>query len=913
MFRESIPPPRVPPADAGAALFETDPPREADCRRTVAAVLTTQDAPLEARLLVPAVQACRARGDELEVFVLPVNDDTQFDVEAVCQALGVARVQPIPAPQPPAALGPVQQQMRHAYRFHEFLKSRPPDVVLATQTLGASSFAMRARDLGVGFRHTRFAIVLAPFELQRRLNERMVTADPFALITFQLERTAAACADVAVAPSSRFVENAVQTGAAAETSRFVVLPPLDAVMNATEPAPEPPSGFVIPDAAPLVRNVAFFATVAKRRPTALRDASGRIRVRVDAPDPTGSVAAMCREWFAGTEVAWTVGRRDCGAENGARAAPASEPTLFAPYCEDFFALGGALGPAVDGAPLLLGMGAAPAEPFEKAGVAVLPFPDAVATAIAEAAAGRRSLRITARLTDQTGPWTRCLGNLTPPESVQPTDPPPRVTVCILHYNRPTLVGQAVASALEQTYGNLDILILDDGSHAPGVAEALDALVAAHDGRIRLVRQENRYLGAARNGAARAAAGDYVFFLDDDNVLKPEAIATLVQAARTSGTDFVGSFSDIFRGDCPTAPGAAGLRLLQAGEDTGFSLYQNAILDGNALCRRDAFLELGGNTEDYGIGKDDQEFFARAIQSGRRVAIVPEALFWARHGTAGVKSMHFDRTAGHFRVLAAYWPALPPCQRGLLLLLQGLCIERNEWLASRPRRPATRRWPVMALARRGRRFGAGRIEIDIRLTSVWLDRVRRGRDADTATVEVRRNGRMMARVGLQEVVCDTLRLPVRPPLRSLCDTIYSLHDTSTGKALALLVNPPAWRTRRIDGAVESRPRPEVRGWAIDPDRPGRRRRVAIRLNDRLHEVVTADERRADIARWKGTDGRHGFRWRIPDPWDAADGARVDVFDAETGQPLRASPVRVEGGHVIAGTAPETTGREVTHVS
>ena len=913
VFRESAPSPPVTLADDAAALFETEPPPGSNRPRTIAAVLTTRNALLEAQLLAPAVRACRARGDALETFVLPTSDDAEFDDNGVRRALGVERVQPIPPPQPPAARGPVQQQMRHAYRFHAFLKSRPPDVVLGTQTLGAAGFAMRARELGIGFQHTRFAIVLAPFEQQRRLNERLVTAEPFALIRFQLERTVAACADVAIAPSHRFVENAVQTGAAAETSRFVVLSPLDVVTSA-QPVQGRPGGFVIPDATPLARNVAFFATVAKRRPDALRDANGKIRLRVDAPDPSGSLRTLCRERFAGTAVDWTVGRRDPDAGSARRETATGEPTLFVPYCEDFFALGGGLAPALGGAPLLLGAGTAPAEPFEKAGIAVPAFPDVFSAALSEAAAGRRSLRIAARPVDQTLPWTRCLANLAPPKPAPAPDPPPRVSVCILHFNRPSLVPQAVTSALDQTYRNLDVLILDDGSNASGATEALEALVAAHDGRLRLVRQENRYLGAARNGAARAATGEYVFFLDDDNILKPDAIATLVQAARTSGADFVGSFSDIFRGERPTDPGAAGRRILQAGDDTGFSLFQNAILDGNALCRRDAFLALGGNTEDYGIGKDDQEFFARAIQSGRRVAIVPEALFWARHGmTTGLKSLHFDPHAGHFRVLEAYWPALPPHQRGLLLLLQGLCIERDAWLASRPRqRPAADRRPVMALARRRETSGGAQLEIAVRLNSEWLDRARQRRDAEAA-VELRRNGRPVARVRLQDVIRGALHLPVRPSLHLLGDTIYSLHDTANAEPLALLVVPPIWRTRRIDGAIESRPRPEMRGWVFDPDRPERQRRVAIHLDGRLHAVVAADELRSDIARWKGTAGRHGFRWAIPDPWNAADSVCAEVFDAETGRALRASPVWIEGGRVIAGTHPGKTGRDAAHVS
>ena len=910
MSRDAAGPPPPPlPADA-AALFASVAEGAPRAARTVTAIVTLRGAEREARLLAPAVRACRARGDTLEVALLPVGGDPPAAaVEAVQRTLGVDRAAPIPPPRPRAADGRGQRELEPAYRVHAFLKPRAPDVVLSTQALGAPFFALRARESGVALRRTRFVVVLEPFELQRRLNERVVTWQPAALVLFHLERAVAAAADVCAAPSRRFVQNALRTGAAAGGSRFVVLPELDAATAADGAAPAPPAGFVVPDAAPAARNVAFFATVAARRPAALRAADGRIRLHVETRATDGALTALCRDRFAGTEVAWTVGPRAPGA-----ASPST--VIFAPFCEDFLALGGALAPAVEGAPLIIGAGAAPGEPFEAAGVAVPPFPDAVAAALAAAAAGRRTLRVDARPADREKPWRRFFDNLAPPPDPAPAPAPPRVSVCILHFNRPALAAQAAASALAQTCAPREVLILDDGSDAPGAAGALEALAGAHGGRVRLVRGDNRYLGAARNRAARAAGGDWVYFLDDDNVLKPEAIATLVQAADASGADFVGSFSDVFTGARPPDPDAvAEQRILQAGGDAGYGLFYNAILDGNALCRRETFLALGGNTEDYGIGKDDQEFFARALHAGRRVAVVPEALLWARHGTEGIKGMHFDRSAGHFRVLEAYRPAVAPHLRGLLLLLQGMLLRQLDWnrrigalaagrkalLAERDRLAAERdalaaeldaarrNSPILTLARRRR----GRLEAGVLLPPDWRP------EAAGGGLELRRNGRAVARIDAREQDAPAVRLPFRSAGRLPGDAVYSLHDDATGAALAVVVAPPPWRARRIEGAVESLPRPVVRGWVLDPAHPARRRRVALHVDGRLRGVVTAARPRADVARWKGTDGRHGFTWPVPAA--AGDGTRIDVFDAATGRPLRGSPIHIEGGRARAAGA------------
>ena len=898
-----------------AALFEAGPhPRPVPRGgRRVTAIVTAQAAVREARLLAPALRACRALGNEAEVFVLSPDDRSPPDdvLEAVRRVLGFERIGLVPESGPAVARGSVQRELRHAYRAYEFLKPRVPDVVLSTQAFGVPFFALRARELGVSLLHTRFVLVLGPFELQRRLNERLVTSRPYALIRFHLERAAAEWADVCVAPSFRFVENALRTGAAAPRSRFMVLPEVEGASAARDPAPVRPSAFVIPDAPPVARNVAFFAVVARRRPDALRNANGEIRLYVDVADPDGEVAASCRQRFAGTEVAWTVGRPGEDAD-------AEDAILFAPFCEDFFALGAGLAPAVRGVRILIGEGAAVGEPFEAAGVAALPFPDAAAGAIEAAAEGRRALRVRVRPSDPEGPWMRFFENLPPPPRPAETPGAPRVTVCVLHYNRPGLVGQAVSSVLEQSYEQLDVLIFDDGSDVPGVVETLEALARSHPDRIRLVRRDNRYLGAARNRAARAAEGEYVYFLDEDNVLKPEAIETLVRAARVSGAEFVGSFSDVFTGEnSPAAGDAAERRILHTGEDGGFSLLGNTILDGNALCRRDAFLNLGGNTEDYGIGKDDVEFFARAIRSGCRVAVVPEALFWARHGQKKLKSLHFDLNAGFFRVLGAYWSALAPGYQAMFLLLQGMFIERGEridtlwrereaWRRTAAERrgriealsttlETAREGHFMALARRGGRFGLGRRpEVGVLLNPDWLGRLW-PRSAGEPALELRRNGRVIARIAAGDRVGDAVQVVAGPWAPSLRDALYSVHDARTGEGLAALAAPAFARSRRVEGAVEGREHPEVRGWVLDAGRPERSRRVAVYVEGRLRAVLRAEGRRPDIARWKGTGGRHGFFWPVPE--GLAEGVRIDVRDADTGRLLEGSPVRIEGGRAV----------------
>jgi glycosyltransferase involved in cell wall biosynthesis len=95
---------------------------------------------------------------------------------------------------------------------------------------------------------------------------------------------------------------------------------------------------------------------------------------------------------------------------------------------------------------------------------------------------------------------------------------PLVSVIIPSYNYGQYVGQAVESALAQTYSNVEVIVVDDGSQDD------TRLRLAHYGdRIRYVYQENQGLSAARNTGIREAQGDYVAFLDSDDAAHPRKL------------------------------------------------------------------------------------------------------------------------------------------------------------------------------------------------------------------------------------------------------------------------------------------------------------------------------------------------------------------------------------------------------
>jgi glycosyltransferase involved in cell wall biosynthesis len=104
-----------------------------------------------------------------------------------------------------------------------------------------------------------------------------------------------------------------------------------------------------------------------------------------------------------------------------------------------------------------------------------------------------------------------------------------VTTIIPVFNRAVMLREAVASVLAQTYRPIEIVIVDDGS-TDETAQTAEALAADHP-EVRLIRQPNRGVGAAREAARLVARGEFIQHLDSDDVLYPRKFELQVAGLR----------------------------------------------------------------------------------------------------------------------------------------------------------------------------------------------------------------------------------------------------------------------------------------------------------------------------------------------------------------------------------------------
>lgn len=128
---------------------------------------------------------------------------------------------------------------------------------------------------------------------------------------------------------------------------------------------------------------------------------------------------------------------------------------------------------------------------------------------------------------------------------------PEVSVVIPVYNTASYVEEAVRSILRQSLREIELIVIDDGSTDD--SPAILARLAREDSRIRIHTQSNRGLSAARNAGIARAGGRYLYFMDSDDLLEPDALELCRDKCDALRLDFVFFDADTFGADVSDCP------------------------------------------------------------------------------------------------------------------------------------------------------------------------------------------------------------------------------------------------------------------------------------------------------------------------------------------------------------------------
>ncbi|WP_169087697.1 glycosyltransferase family 2 protein [Paenibacillus sp. PL91] len=111
-----------------------------------------------------------------------------------------------------------------------------------------------------------------------------------------------------------------------------------------------------------------------------------------------------------------------------------------------------------------------------------------------------------------------------------------VSIIVPVYNMGSKLETCLESLLKQTYRNLEIILVDDGSSDDSLA--ICEKIATTDNRLKVIHTENQGAGKARNSGIEVSTGDYVYFPDADDELSIQAIEELVECATVNQSDLV---------------------------------------------------------------------------------------------------------------------------------------------------------------------------------------------------------------------------------------------------------------------------------------------------------------------------------------------------------------------------------------
>jgi glycosyltransferase involved in cell wall biosynthesis len=202
---------------------------------------------------------------------------------------------------------------------------------------------------------------------------------------------------------------------------------------------------------------------------------------------------------------------------------------------------------------------------------------------------------------------------------------PTVSVVIPTYNDARYLGKAIESVLKQTYSDLEVLVVDDGSR-DNTSEVVSAF---HDPRLRLtVHTSNKGLPAARNTGMRAASGEIIALLDADDLFAPDKLETHVRflaAHPEVGLTYNGRFEMNYSSETIREISQPPATVTLADFMRGFPFTPS-----DTVVRREWAERVDYFDESLRSGGEDLDFPCRLLLSGCQFHSVGRILNYRRH-------------------------------------------------------------------------------------------------------------------------------------------------------------------------------------------------------------------------------------------------------------------------------------------
>lgn len=242
---------------------------------------------------------------------------------------------------------------------------------------------------------------------------------------------------------------------------------------------------------------------------------------------------------------------------------------------------------------------------------------------------------------------------------------PLVSILIPVYNAEKYVAETIESAINQTYKNIEIIIVDDGSTDKSW-EIIESYREKYPNIIKTYKQVNKGACAARNKAFELSCGQYIQYLDADDLLAPDKIENQIKYFDGSGEDnFIVNgrwrhfFGDLFE-NIPWGPD----KEIQMDLLPDEWIIKDKMAVSNAwLFPRNLIIKSGGWAESLAINQDG-EFIWRILKDVKIVKYTPEAKVFYRKSNPNSVSSNLRK---NLRKIESYYNSLHSLEQTLLQL------------------------------------------------------------------------------------------------------------------------------------------------------------------------------------------------------------------------------------------------------
>lgn len=259
---------------------------------------------------------------------------------------------------------------------------------------------------------------------------------------------------------------------------------------------------------------------------------------------------------------------------------------------------------------------------------------------------------------------------------------PRVSVCMAHYNDGTKLIYALKSLEQNDYENFEVIVVDDGSTDVESRAKFEALASRYEGLgwSFISKASNEGPGPARNFAVSLATGEYIIFMDSDNLAAHSMISDFVLGMEVSRAHCLSCGMIIFEGESEQPSGADVKEIwIPLGAALKMGYFDNVVGDTNFCVKKSAFESLGGFSKTLDF-LEDWDFLTGLVLAGYKLEVVPKGLYYYRQ--SGASKSHSTWSGNSINALRERF--LSRCLQGHEKLVHELLLEEmaeNERLRS----------------------------------------------------------------------------------------------------------------------------------------------------------------------------------------------------------------------------------------